>query len=34
MLSSEVLSRLDKEGCLKKIKGEMSEVIGYGDIIN
>jgi hypothetical protein len=30
----EVVSRLDKEGCLKKIKAEMAESIGYGDIIN
>lgn len=34
MISAEVLSRLEKEGCLKKIKSEMAEVIGYGDIIN
>ena len=34
MIYGEVVSRLDKEGYLKKIKAEVSENIGYGDIIN
>ena len=34
LINSEVLSRLEKEGCLKKVKSEMAEHIGYGEIIN
>jgi hypothetical protein len=34
MIYNEVVSRLEKEGYLKKIKSEVADVIGYGDIIN
>ena len=34
MIYAEVITRLDREGCLKKVKAEMAETIGYGDIIN
>ena len=34
MIFAEVTNRLEKEGFLKKIKGEVSENIGYGEIIN
>ncbi len=34
MIYSEVVSRLEKEGFLKKIKTDIAQVIGYGDIIN
>jgi hypothetical protein len=28
------VARIEKEGLMKKIKSEVSESIGYGDIIN
>lgn len=34
MIFAEVVTRLEKEGYLKKIKSEVADVIGYGDIIN
>lgn len=34
MIYSEVVNRLEKEGFLKKIKTDIAEIIGYGDIIN
>lgn len=34
LIHSEIVSRLDKENMLKKIKNEVAEIIGYGDIIN
>ena len=34
MMFGEVVSKLEKEGFLKKIKGEVAETIGYGEIIN
>jgi hypothetical protein len=30
----DIVNKLEKEGLLKKIKNEVAEVIGYGDIIN
>jgi hypothetical protein len=30
----DIIVRLEKEGLLKKIKSEIAEAIGYGDIIN
>ena len=34
MMFGQVVSKLEKEGFLKKIKGEVAETIGYGEIIN
>jgi hypothetical protein len=34
MIFGEVVTRLEKEGFLKKIKSDIAEIIGYGDIIN
>ena len=31
---ADLIGRLEREGLLKKVKAEVSEVIGYGDIIN
>lgn len=30
MIFAEVISKVDKEGFLKKIKAEVSDIIGYG----
>ncbi len=34
IIYNDIVSKLEKEGSLKKIKTEMAESIGYGDIIN
>ena len=34
IIFAEVVTRLEKEGYLKKIKSELADIIGYGDIIN
>lgn len=34
LISADIVSKLEKEGVLKKIKNEVTEIIGYGDIIN
>jgi hypothetical protein len=34
LIYSDILNKLEKENLLKKIKSEVTDIIGYGDIIN